>query len=305
MGVGLIGAGALMGGPLGAIAAVGGAALAYAVSHAIRPRKSLIRELGGNNYSKTQYTSHQSNSRNTGNNNQNPGREDTDDDTDDDDDTELSQSSSDDDTTDLSDVSDDEEEDSSDERDDRCEAITRRGMQCERVANSSMGACSIIHQQRVREQRGRFQLHQFDLPRWPFEQYLELSSRTRSGFDRHRRVNAYENPGWIYVYQLSNGDIKIGRTKQDNPTKRWSQQRRRYGPRTQVRAWWCQLHVHAETLILNLLDCYRRGRNEELNGNIISIEEVRELVRLVIKIIHKAMGDGDESTEPSTHYPDQ
>ena len=92
-----------------------------------------------------------------------------------------------------------------------------------REANEN-GACNLrSHQRQICPSNREIQV---DLNLQTIDAVIRLNSdtivRNIRQLMRSRRREAF---GFIYVYTLPGGNIKIGRTGQDDPRDRWSQQR--------------------------------------------------------------------------------
>merc|ERR1719312_1418180 len=211
-------------------------------------------------------------------------------------------------------------EDESSEDDTRCQAILSNGKQCNKEATGG-GSCNLkSHQRQLRNNQRRYPLR-LQLPR--LEDIINSPENTTSVRERILKLlntSQYENRGFIYIYTLANGDIKLGRTAQNDPRVRWNQQRQ-YPQKQGIKTWMCRCHVLAETLIMNYLDFARKqnareNNVEEFDGYIVSRNQAEIIIREIIKEIHRRMKEIDRHVEEndeeeesselnSTHWSDQ
>lgn len=129
----------------------------------------------------------------------------------------------------------------------------------------------------------------------------KLSPEANRRIDNHLSkafwVGEKEKFGYIYIYTLISGDIKIGRTERE-PIFRLAQQKQ-YQEKYVKKVKTCRNHVMAETLILNFLDYARKGRLEEFDGEILSREEAEFVMEEVTKAIDRAMEAEEKDDEDS------
>ena len=207
---------------------------------------------------------------------------------------------------------DDTTEESSD---DQCQAVRADGQQCPRAATEN-GACSYkAHQRQMRSNMQRQIQMDLDLDLDLSEIADIIGHNSRRIIENIKKLlkgARNENHGFIYIYNLPNGLIKIGRTGQNDPRDRWNQQRQ-YAIKNGPKVWTCRVHNLAEVLVLNILDFARQGRLEEFDEGLISREDMERVIRAVIKAINKFMkrqdsknNDEEEPSDPhSIHYSDQ
>jgi len=192
-------------------------------------------------------------------------------------------------------------EDESSEDDRRCQAILSNGNQCKKEATRG-GSCNLrSHQRQLRNNRRLYPLrlqiqHLEDIRNNPGN-----DTSVRERISRALNTSQYENRGFIYIYTLANGDIKIGRTAQTNPRIRWNQQRQ-YPQKQGIKTWMCRCHVLAETLIMNFLDFARKQNErennvEEFDGDIVNRSQAEIIIREIIKEIHRRMKEIDRKVE--------
>jgi len=122
-------------------------------------------------------------------------------------------------------------------------------------------------------------------------------------------VRLEELIGFIYIYNLPDGSIKIGRTGKDDPVLRWKEQTQ-YPKKEKPKSWNTRMYILAETLILNILDFARIGQLEEFDGKVVDRQTVEKVIFEVIKAINlffaASEGESEDPSDPhSTHYPDQ
>ena len=205
--------------------------------------------------------------------------------------------------------SDDDTIDESSE--DQCQAVRSDGKQCPKEATKN-GACSNkAHQRQMRSNLQR--LIQMDLDLSEIADIIGRNSDSIiKNINKLMKGARTENHGFIYIYNLPNGLIKIGRTGQNDPRDRWNQQRQ-YAIKNGPKVWTCRVHNLAEVLVLNILDFARQGRLEEFDARLISRKDMERVIRAVIKAINKFMkrqdsghdGEEEPSDPHSTHYSDQ
>jgi len=130
--------------------------------------------------------------------------------------------------------------------------------------------------------------------------------RAKKRISKALKAPQYENHGYIYIYTLDNGDIKIGRTAQTDPAVRWKQQTQ-YPEKNDIRSWKSRCHVLAETLIMNYLD-FARKKNEEGNyveefdGNIVDRSQAELTISKIVDEIDIRMKEIDHQTRSSSLY---
>jgi len=192
-------------------------------------------------------------------------------------------------------------EDESSEDDTRCQAILSDGSQCKKEATGG-GSCNLkSHQRQLRNNRRLYSL------RLQLQRLEDIRNNPGNNTSVRERIltalntSQYENRGFIYIYTLANGDIKIGRTVQTDPRVRWNQQRQ-YPQKQGIKTWMCRCHVLAETLIMNYLDFARKqnareNNVEEFDGDIVSRSQAEIIIREIIKEIHRRMKEIDRHVE--------
>jgi len=192
-------------------------------------------------------------------------------------------------------------EDESSEDDTRCQAILSNGNQCKKKATGG-GSCNLrSHQRQLRNNR---RLYSLCLQLQHLETIRNNPGNDTSVRERiltHLNTSQYENRGFIYIYTLANGDIKIGRTVQYDPRVRWNQQRQ-YPQKQGIKTWMCRCHVLAETLIMNFLDFARKQNErennvEEFDGDIVNRSQAEIIITEIIKEIHRRMKEIDQHVE--------